>query len=133
MPTILMLVIAGCLGGIAYLCWRLVQKARERERTEEARFAAFMEARRGAAAPAGTPAQPPTPAAPAPPAAVAVPANTLETQKLLFDAARKAGDAGEPALAIQLYARLLARFPDSGFAKEVRIAAEAQKKKLVKA
>ena len=126
MQTILWLVIVACLGGIAFLCWRLVQKARERERTEAARFAAFMEAQRGktaAPAPAVAPA-----AVPAPP-----PASSLETQKLLFDAARKAGDAGEPALAIQLYARLLTRFPDSAFAAEVRAAVEAQKKKLAKA
>jgi hypothetical protein len=119
MQTLLWLVIAACLFGIVFLCWRLIEKARERERSEEARFAAFIETRRGrAAAPAA--AAPSTPA----------PSNSLETQKLLFDAARKAGDAGEPALAAQLYERLLARFPDSAFAGEVRAAAEAQKKRI---
>jgi predicted negative regulator of RcsB-dependent stress response len=126
MQTILWLVIVACLGGIAFLCWRLVQKARERERTEAARFAAFMDAQRGKTAA-------PAPAAAPSPAPALAPSTSLETQKLLFDAARKAGDAGEPALAIQLYARLLARFPDSAFAAEVRAAVEAQKKKLAKA
>jgi hypothetical protein len=82
-----------------------------------------MQARRDVAAPAPVATPVPAPA----------PANSLETQKLLFDAARKAGDAGEPALALQLYGRLLARFPDSAFAGEVRAAVEAQKKKLAKA
>jgi hypothetical protein len=129
MQTVIWLVIAGCLGGIAFLCWRVVQKARERERTQEARFAAFMETRRaGAAAPA--PAAPPMPVpAPSGPA----PSSSLETQQLLFDSARKAADAGEPQLAAQLYERLLARFPDSVFAAEVRAAAEALKKKRIKA
>ena len=35
----------------------------------------------------------------------------LAQQKLLFEAAAKAGEAGEPVLSIQLYARLLARYP----------------------
>jgi hypothetical protein len=114
MATTLWLIIAGCIGGIALLCWRLIRKARERERSEAARFAAFMEARRDAAAAPAVPGA----AAPAPPtpAAAAPAANPLATQKLLFDAARKAGDAGEPALA----------------AEEARAAAEAQKK-LIKA
>lgn len=69
-------------------------------------------------------------------AAVAAPVATgddLPTQKLLFEAAHKAGEAGEPALAIQLYARLLARFPHSAFAAQARAAVEAQKRKLSKA
>ena len=40
-------------------------------------------------------------------------------------------EAGEPALAIQLYARLLARYPDSALGIQARAAVEAQKKKLV--
>ena len=63
----------------------------------------------------------------------AVPADGLAQQKLLFEAAHKAGEAGEPALAIQLYARLLARYPASAFAPQARAAVEALKKKLVKA
>jgi hypothetical protein len=85
----------------------------------------------------------PTPAAPAvavpPPAAMpampatAAPGTALAQQKLLFEAAHKAGEAGEPALAIQLYARLLSRYPDCGFVAQARAAAETQKKKLAKA
>ena len=57
----------------------------------------------------------------------------LAKQRLLFDAAAKAGEAGEPVLSIQLYARLLARYPDSAFASQARAAVEAQKKNLTKA
>jgi hypothetical protein len=51
-------------------------------------------------------------------------------ERLLLDAAGKAAEAGEPALAIQLYARLLARYPESGFASQARAAVEAQKKRV---
>jgi len=47
--------------------------------------------------------------------------------------AHKAGEAGEPALAIQLYARLLARYPATSLASPARAALETQKKKLLKA
>lgn len=57
----------------------------------------------------------------------------LAKQRLLFDAATKAGEAGEPVLSIQLYARLLARYPDSTFASRARAAVELQKKNLTKA
>lgn len=58
---------------------------------------------------------------------------SLAKQRLLFDAAAKAGDAGEPVLSIQLYARLLARYPDSALASQARAAVEVQKKNLAKA
>jgi hypothetical protein len=51
-------------------------------------------------------------------------------QRLLLEAASKAGEAGEPALSIQLYAKLLARYPQTSFAEQARAAVEAQKKKL---
>jgi len=57
----------------------------------------------------------------------------LAKQRLLFDAAVKAGEAGEPVLSIQLYARLLARYPDSAFSSQARAAVELQKKNLTKA
>ncbi len=57
----------------------------------------------------------------------------LAQQRLLFDAAAKAGEAGEPVLSIQLYARLLARYPDSTLASQARAAVEMQKKYLTKA
>jgi hypothetical protein len=63
----------------------------------------------------------------------AAPDPTARTQKLLLEAAAKAGEAGEPALAIQLYARFLSRYPDSALAPQARAAVEAQKKSLAKA
>src|ERR1041384_8228080 len=54
----------------------------------------------------------------------------LTKQRLLFDAAAK---AGEPVLSIQLYARLLVRYPDSALASQARAAVEAQKRNLAKA
>ena len=60
-------------------------------------------------------------------------ADELRTQKLLFEAAHQAGEAGEPALALQLYARLLSRYPASTLAGAANAAVEAQKKKLLKA
>ena len=56
----------------------------------------------------------------------------MALQKLLFEAAHKAGEAGEPALAIQLYARLLSRFPATGFAEPARAAVAVLRKKMVK-
>jgi hypothetical protein len=77
--------------------------------------------------------------APVPPAAapaMAAPPRqdtaTLPQQKLLFEAAAKAAEAGEAVLSIQLYARLLARYPDSAFAAQVRAAVQVQKEKLAK-
>jgi hypothetical protein len=54
-------------------------------------------------------------------------------ETLLLEAAAKAGEAGEPVLSIQLYARLLARYPDSAFAPQARAAVEQQRKNLAKA
>ena len=58
---------------------------------------------------------------------------TLAQQKLLFEAAAKTGDAGEPALSIELYGRLLERFPQGPFADQARSAIEAQRRKLANA
>ncbi len=66
------------------------------------------------------------------PEAVAPAGHDLVQQKLLFEAAHKAGEAGEAALAIQLYARLLARYPASAFAEAARAAVEALRKTLAK-
>ena len=41
-------------------------------------------------------------------------------------------EAGEPALSIQLYARLLARYPQTALAGQARAAVESQKKRLAK-
>lgn len=110
----------------------LLRRADRLKRAEAARMAAFLA--QSAAARRGAEAPPPPQAAVAPaPAAPAALNDGLTTQKLLFEAAHKAGEAGEPALAIQLYARLLARFPHTAFAAQARAAAESQKRKLSKA
>jgi hypothetical protein len=105
----------------------------ERSRAASAREAEFM-AKLAPAQPAAGPAAPVagSPAAAVPAAAPRKDTGSLPQQKLLFDAATKAAEAGEPVLSIQLYARLLARYPDSGFAGQVRAAVEVQKKRLTK-
>ena len=73
----------------------------------------------------------------APAAAVPSPAPVAQRridpqERLLLDAAGKAAEAGEPALAIQLYARLLSRYPETGFAAQARAAVEVLKQKLAR-
>jgi len=99
---------------IGFSGWLAHKRWRERTRAAEGRMAEF--------AAQLLPAKTVVPAAPA----------QDPRQKLLFEAAAKAGDAGEPALSIQLYARLIARYPDSAFAAQARAAVEGQKKKLAK-
>lgn len=101
------------LGILGYAVWSWRRRWQERQRASEERFAAFI---------AEVKPKTPDPAA-----------SALALQKLLFEAALKAAEAGEPVLSIQLYARLLARFPDSAFAAQARSAVEAQKQKLAKA
>jgi len=125
MRTLFWLATIGSAAVVVFVLRYLLRKHAERERAAEARAAEFLVQMGAIPRPAAAPALAPAPApAPGP--------NALNTQKLLFDAAHKASDAGEPALAIQLYARLLARFPESAFAAEARSAAEMQKKKLIK-
>ncbi|HVP08214.1 MAG TPA: hypothetical protein VMT02_01730 [Burkholderiales bacterium] len=125
------LVIAVIALGAGGLVWYGAKRWQAREAAQEDRMAAFLAAAKGNGKPADpAPAEPV--AAPASNAALA-PSAGLAQQKLLFEAAHKAGEAGEPALAIQLYARLLARFPASGFADQARARVEAEKKKLAKA
>jgi len=107
----------------AWILARVRRAIRARERAAEERAALLLA---GLALPAATPANP------APQSMRAVAADGLAQQKLLFESAQKSGDAGEPALAIQLYARLLARYPSSGFSEQARAGVEAQKRKLVK-
>jgi hypothetical protein len=104
------LVLASAAAAFGWVRYAL-RKVEERRRAEEARLAEFM-------------AQ----ATARPPAAATDPAGAQ--QKLLFDAAAKAGEAGEPALAIQLYARLVARYPRSALAGESRAAVEQLKARL---
>jgi uncharacterized iron-regulated membrane protein len=57
-------------------------------------------------------------------------AGVAREERLLLDAARNAGEAGEPVLAIQLYAKLLSRYPQSSFTAQARAAVAELKKKL---
>ena len=104
------------IAGLVYWAWRMRAKWEERRRASEERFATFV-----------AQAMPGTAAAPAVPAR---PNNEVVLQRLLLEAASKAGEAGEPALSIQLYAKLLTRFPQSSFADQARAAVDVQKKKL---
>lgn len=108
-------------GGFGYWAWSWRRRRAERKRAADERMASFM-AQAMVAANAGR--------NPAPPA---VDAGAVAKQRLLLEAAAKAAEAGEPVLSIQLYARLLSRYPDSGFAAQARAAVEVQKKKLAKA
>ena len=119
MKTVAWLFVIGIIAGLGYWLWRLRNTWAERQRAAEARYSSMLVSAQlppGAAAPA------------APPAAAADSA----TQKLLFDAAAKAGEAGEAVLAIQLYAKLLSRFPQTPLAAQARAAVVGQKKKLAK-
>ncbi|HTM61956.1 MAG TPA: hypothetical protein VL199_16515 [Burkholderiales bacterium] len=118
-------IVIGAVGGIVWYLMRLRRQFAERQEEAEARMMSIVAQARpmGAAAPLLTPI--PT-AEPAPPVAEA------PQERLLFDAAHKAGEAGEPALAIQLYAKLLSRFPKTIFTARARSGVEEQKKKLAK-
>jgi hypothetical protein len=130
MKQVAWLLILALVAGMAWGAWYAVRRYRAREQAAEARMAGFLAELKGSVAAPG----PLAPAAPAPVAVAAAPENVtgLAQQKLLFEAAAKAGDAGEPALSIQLYARLLARYPDCAFAGPAKSAVEAQKRKLAK-
>ncbi len=117
-----LLVLTLAAGGLAWL-WRGHRMWSERSRAEEARLASFMNEAMMSANRSAVPA----------PAAAPQPADPIAQQKLLFEAAAKAGEAGEPALAIQLYARLLARYPGTAFAAQARGNVETQKRNLAKA
>jgi hypothetical protein len=126
MKAMIWLLSIAAVGVFGYLLWVWRQRWRDHRRGSEDRLASFVAQVRPAVPPpvdAPAPAVAPTPAADP----------SLPQQKLLLEAAAKAGEAGEPALSIQLYARLLARFPQSAFAAQARSAVEAQKQKLAKA
>jgi len=125
MKYVIWLVILGTLAGLGYSIWRLFRRWDERKRAAEARFASFM-------AQTVKPNAPKLDAAPAAAKPSTAPATDLGQQKLLFEAAAKAGEAGEPALSIQLYARLIARYPDGPFVAQARAAADREKAKLVR-
>jgi hypothetical protein len=132
-------VVIAVLGGLGYWVWLASKRYGERKRAAEERFSAFMaqtmkppapksDAAAGAVA-AAAPAAP-VPLAPVAPAKPG--ASDLVQQKLLFEAAAKAADAGEPALSIQLYARLIARYPTGAFVTQARAAVDAQKARLAR-
>jgi hypothetical protein len=109
---VIWLLVLAAIGVFGYAIWSWRRRWQERERASLERFAALMAEAR------------PKKAQEAP--------SSVPLQKLLFEAAAKAAEAGEPALSIQLYARLLARFPETAFAEQARSAVEAQKQKLAK-
>ena len=116
MKALGLIIFIASIATFAYTLVRWRQRWAEREKASATRFAQLLAQAR--------PAQ-----APAPTASVASPARE---ERLLLDAASKAGEAGEPALAIQLYAKLLSRFPQSTFAAQARSAVAEQKKRLAK-
>ena len=120
MRSVFWLAVFGFVLAAGGIVWYSLRKWKERLAGEEERLAAFL---------AATAAKPKMVEAAPAPASV----DGLSQQKLLFESAHKASEAGEPALAIQLYARLLARYPASAFAGQARAAVEAEKKKLAKA
>ncbi len=132
MQTMAWIILVAITAVLAFGGWLLRKRWIERSRAASAREAEFM-AKLAPAQPAAGAAAP-VAASPAAASAAAPRKDTgsLPQQKLLFEAATKAAEAGEPVLSIQLYARLLARYPDSGFAGQVRAAVEVQKKRLAK-
>jgi hypothetical protein len=119
MRVFIWLLVLGAIGAAGYTLWKWRLRWLERQRAAEERFVSFIAQAKPGAAPIEI-------------AAPVAPQATLPQQKLLLEAAAKAGEAGEPVLSIQLYARLLARYPDSVLAAQARAAVEAQKKKLAK-
>jgi TolA-binding protein len=120
--------------GLTIWLWMAYRRFTERGREAEERLATQMVQAMTAAKPKPSAVAGLKPAAEAKPVAEVKPAGdpaSVAQQKLLFEAAFKAGEAGESVLSIQLYARLIARYPDSAFAAQARAAAEAQKKKLL--
>jgi hypothetical protein len=116
MKVFVWLIILGAIGGVAYVLWKWRERWLEHKRASEERLAIFVAQAR--------------PMSPAAAPAVAAVDNSLPQQKLLFDAALKAGEAGEAAISIQLYARLLERYPESAFGGQAQAAIEQQKRKL---
>ena len=135
MKAMVWFIALAAVSGVVYGLYRVRAKWEERNKAAEERFASFMSQALpgGIVAPkAGVaPASVPSPALAPKPALVPKAGNdAVVLQRLLLEAAAKAGEAGEPALSIQLYARLLARYPQTSFADQARAAVEAQKKKL---
>ncbi len=103
--------------GLVYVIRRAYMQWNERSRAAEERMATLLAQAKAAG----------------PQTASAAPLQEAAQERLLFDAAAKTAQAGEPALAIQLYARLLSRFPQTAFAMQARAAVAEQKARLAKA
>jgi TolA-binding protein len=116
--------------GVVYALWRARSQWQERQRAAAQRMTSFVAQMKPAASLPAAPA-PGTP--PAAPPAQRFPQPAEGGARLLFDAAAKTAQAGEPVLAIQLYARLLSRYPQSPLAAQARAAVSEQKTKLAKA
>jgi hypothetical protein len=125
MKIVIWLGLLGIVAGFGYAFWFVLRRHAERKQAAEARLAAFV-------AQTMKPNAPKLDAVPAAAKPSTAPAADLGQQKLLFEAATKAGEAGEPALSIQLYARLIARYPDGAFVAQARAAADREKAKLVR-
>ena len=121
MKQFVVVIMLGAFAALVFFFWVRYRAWAERQRASDERFAGFIDQVRPAVAPAATPAAVPAPPDP-----------TLPQQKLLLEAASKAGEAGEAVLSIQLYARLIARYPQGALSAQARTAVEAQKKKLAK-
>ena len=106
----------GVVAGLGFWLWLASRRYAERKRASEERFATFL-------------AQTMRPATAAP-RLEAAPAADLLLQRLLLEAAAKAGEAGEPAISIQLYARLIVRYPNGELVAQALAAVETQKSKL---
>ncbi|HUQ24884.1 MAG TPA: hypothetical protein VM140_04380 [Burkholderiales bacterium] len=128
MKAMVWFIALAAVSGVVYGLYRVRAKWEERNKASEERFASFMAQTLPKVAAGAAVAAPVVPAKSAAPKAAD---DTVVPQRLLFEAASKAGDAGEPALAIQLYAKLLARYPQTALAEQARAAVAAQKKKLV--
>ena len=113
MRGLLWLVVIAALGGVVWIIARWRKAWLERKHAAEARLASFV-----------AQSAPSMPTLSAPVVVVA------PQERLLLEAAVKAGEAGEPVLSIQLYAKLLSRYPQTQFAAQARAAVEAQKKKI---
>src|SRR3954453_5780479 len=132
MKMVIWLALLGIVAGFGYAFWLVLKKHAERKRAAEERLAAFIAQTVKPAAPklAPVPASAPASVPASVPMARAV--VDLVPQKFLLEAASKAGEAGEPALSLQLYARLIARYPDGPFSAQALAAVEALKSKLAR-
>ena len=128
MKLVSWLLIIFAAGGLVFAFRRWRQRWDERQRAAESRLTSFI-----AQASPGLQPAPGTQVAPAAPAAPpAIDASARLQQQLLLEAASKTAQAGEPALSIQIYARLLSRYPESPLAAQARAAVEEQKRKIAK-